>query len=142
MRTLTYSTTTVAKNRTGKFTVKLGSVEGNEDSMSFSLQFDPKVITIDPVVSLGKDVPKSAVISTNFKRAGEGFIGVLVDATDFYKKSPKNKEVAVFKFKVLKEPEANVSELIFSDTPARRSLSILGGQLAEVKYNNGKVKVK
>lgn len=133
MNTFKLTTATVKNGNT--ITVKLQMLSSDEiTAASLSVKHGTN-LTLKGIALI--NAPDGVVINTNEKTAGE--IGVLFDGSKPYPASKKYVDIAAFTF------EANAvgkTNLEFTDTPTRRSVSSIDGRLLEAKWLNGAVTIK
>lgn len=112
--------------------------QGNESSASFSVNFNPAVLT-NPVVALGNGVPASSNLGTNVNNIAAGQIGVLVDSTNVYAAGTRN--IITITFTVPANATIGQYPVTFGDVPTARSVSSQVGALLPTTYTNGVVQV-
>ncbi len=117
--------------------VQLDSL-GNESSTSFSLTFNPAVLT-NPQVVIGNGVPTGSNLGLNTTGVPQGNLGVLVDSTNTYAAGTRN--VIAVTFTVPAGVQQIQYPVAFSDTPTVRSVSSNQGALLPTTYVNGVVQV-
>lgn len=114
--------------------------QGDEVALSFTLLFDPAVLT-NPVVALGSGAPAGANVAVNPNQAGVGRVGVLVDAANPFVVSPPNRQVVTVTFNILSEAPLGASAITFVSMPTPLSVSSAMGALLPTVYQAGTVTV-
>lgn len=111
---------------------------GNESSASFSVNFNPALLT-NPVVSLGSGVPAGTNIGTNLSQAAQGRIGILVDSTNTY--AAGTQQVATIRFTVPANAQIGLTPVTFGSIPTVQSVSSSQGALLPTTYQGGNVQI-
>lgn len=111
---------------------------GNESSASFSVNFNPALLT-NPIVSLGSGVPAGSNIGTNLSQAAQGRIGILVDSTNTYVAGTQ--QVATIRFTVPANAQIGLTPVTFGSVPTAQSVSSPQGALLPTTYQNGNVQI-
>lgn len=111
---------------------------GNESSTSFSLNFNPAVLT-NPVVTIGSGVPASSNLGTNLSQAAQGRIGILIDSTNTY--AAGTRQVATVRFTVPVNAQIGLQQITFGSVPTSQSVSSPQGVLLATVYQGGAVQV-
>ncbi len=103
--------------------------QGNEAALSFSLQFDPAILS-NPQVALGSgardanDPNVRATLLTNTSQAGMGRLGVIIALPPGnYRFASGTPQMAVVTFNVAANPAVNSTTIGFADQPVRRAVS-------------------
>lgn len=138
-RTMSIVSTSAEAGATVVVSIELDS-QGDEVAASFSLNFDPMVLS-NPVVALGTGVPAGANLATNPNQAATGRLGVLIDSTNPFAVSPPNRQVATVTFNVLSNAALGASAITFVTTPTPLSVSSAAGALLPTVYQVGTVTV-
>ncbi len=111
---------------------------GNEASISFSLNFDPQVLT-NPVVALGGGVPTGSILETNTDSVAQGQLGVLVHSTNTL--AAGIRIVITVTFTVPASAQTGIYEVTFGGVPTPQRVSSLTGELFPTTYAPGYVVV-
>ncbi|MEQ1605090.1 MAG: reprolysin-like metallopeptidase [Pyrinomonadaceae bacterium] len=111
---------------------------GNESSASFSVNFNPALLT-NPVVSLGSGVPAGTNLGTNLTQAAQGRIGILVDSTNTY--TAGTQQVATIRFTVPANAQIGLTPVTFGGVPTAQSVSSPQGALLPTTYQGGNVQI-
>lgn len=112
--------------------------QGNESSTSFTLTFNPAVLT-NPVAVLGNGAPANSVLGTNPSQVAQGNLGILVDSTSTYAAGTRN--VLNVTFTIAAGAQLGLYPVGFSSTPTGQSVSSSTGALLPTTYNPGTVQV-
>lgn len=112
--------------------------QGNESSVSFSVNFDTTRLT-NPVVALGSGVPTGSNLGTNLSQAAAGRIGVLVDSTNTY--AVGTRQVITITFSIPANAQIGLTPITFGSTPTGQSVSSSTGSLLPTTYTNGTVQI-
>lgn len=138
-RTMTIVSVTAQAGTQVVVPIELDS-QGNESSMSFSLNFDPAIFS-NPLVTLGTGVPVGANLGVNANQAAQGRIGILVDSTSSYTVSPPNRQVVTVRFDIAANAPVGASAITFVTSPTPLSVSSAAGALLPTVYQVGTVTV-
>lgn len=111
---------------------------GNESSASFSLNFNPAVLS-NPVITLGNGVPANSNLATNLNNAAQGQVGVLVDSTNTFAAGTRN--IANVTFTVAANAAPGSYPVSFGNAPAPQSVSSALGALLPTTYQSGNIQV-
>ncbi len=109
--------------------------EGDENSFSFSLRFDPASLGA-PQVSLGADT-SSATLDVDTAQAAEGRIGVRITLPQEQRLSIGGREIAKVRFAIASGPASGVSAIEFTDDPVLRGVADVNGNALAGNYTNG-----
>lgn len=112
--------------------------QGNESSTSFTLTFNPAVLT-NPVVTLGNGVPAGSNLGTNTAQVAQGNLGVLVDSTNTYAAGTRN--VLNVQFTIAAGAQTGLYPVGFSSSPTGQSVSSAQGALLPTTYAPGNIQV-
>lgn len=112
--------------------------QGNESSASFTLNFNPAILT-NPQVALGNGVPQGANLGTNLSQVAQGNIGVLVDSTNTYAAGTRN--ILNVTFTIAPGATLGLTPVGFGSSPTGQSLSSSTGALLPVTFTPGTVQV-
>lgn len=110
---------------------------GDETAMSFTLEYDPKVLA-NPQIALGKFAPAGSTLTVNTNENGQ--IGILIDSTESMIASAMHQEVLIVTFDVVGGVGASAS-LKLTDTVAQRAVSDDQANSLAAKYRDGTVKI-
>lgn len=112
--------------------------QGNESSTSFTLTFNPAILT-NPQVTPGNGVPAGSNLGTNTSQVGQGNLGVLVDSTNTYAAGTRN--IINVTFTIAPGATLGLTPVGFSSTPTGQSVSSSTGALLPTTYNPGTIQV-
>lgn len=112
--------------------------QGNESSTSFTLTFNPAVLT-NPQVVLGNGVPASSNLGTNPNQVAQGNLGILVDSTNTYAAGTRN--ILNVTFTIAPGAQLGLTPVGFSSTPTGQSVSSSTGTLLPTTYTGGNVQI-
>lgn len=108
---------------------------GNENGVSFSLNFSNAVLTLTGV-ALGSGAPgASLVVNSNLS----GKVGLLVGLPFGETFSPGTQQVVTVGFSIAPVTNAMTNTITFGDSPVTRQLSDVGGATLSATYSNGSV---
>lgn len=138
-RTLSIVSTQAAAGSQVSVSIEIDS-QGDEVAFSFSLNFDPTVLS-NPVASLGSGVPASTSVGLNSTQTQQGRLGVLVDTVNAFQASPPNRQVVVITFTVLPGAFIGSSSITFGSSPTGLSTASTVGALLPTSYQPGNVTV-
>ncbi|HQZ96245.1 MAG TPA: carboxypeptidase regulatory-like domain-containing protein [Pyrinomonadaceae bacterium] len=138
-RTLTVVSTSGQAGTPVTVSIELDS-QGDEVASSFSLNFDPAILS-NPVVALGSGVPAGSNLSVNLNQAATGRIGILVDSTNPFLVSPPNRQVITVTFNIAANAPTGATAITFVTTPTPLSISSALGALLPAVYQVGTVTV-
>lgn len=136
MTKLTINKVSATKGKVTTSTIRLVS-EGGESAFSFTLNFDPKVLTFRSI-ALAKDFSDFTLTTTE----REGKIGVLVDGVRALPTNTKNLDFLTIKFKVNVDESIQTSLISFGSSPTPKSTSNIQGALVPTTYIDGSVRTK
>lgn len=111
---------------------------GNESAASFSLNFNPAVLT-NPVVALGNGAPAGSNLGTNLNNAAQGQIGVLVDSTNNF--AAGTRQIITVTFNVAANAMIGQYPVTFGSVPTPQSVSNTQGALLPTVFTTGNVQV-
>lgn len=112
--------------------------QGNESSTSFTITFNPAVLT-NPQVVLGNGVPTGSNLGTNTSQVAQGNLGVLVDSTNTYTAGTRN--ILNVTFTIAQGAALGLTPVGFSSTPTGQSVSSANGALLPTTYTPGAIQV-
>lgn len=112
--------------------------QGNESSTSFTLTFNPAILS-NPVVTLGNGVPAGSNLGTNTAQVAQGNLGVLVDSTNAYAAGTRN--ILNVSFTIAPGAQLGLTPVGFSGTPTSQSVSSTTGALLPTTYTPGTIQV-
>lgn len=138
-RTMTIISTTGAQGSQVVVSIELDS-QGDETSASFSLNFDPTILT-NPVVALGSGVPAGTNLGVNSNQVATGRLGILVDSTSTYAISPPNRQMVTVTFSIPSGAPLGATPITFVTNPTPLSVSSAMGALLPTVYQVGTVTV-
>lgn len=138
-RTMTIVSTFAQAGTQATVPIELDS-QGDEVATSFSLGFDPAVLT-NPVVTLGTGAPAGANLAVNANDAANGRLGILIDSTSPFTVSPPNRQVVTVKFNVAANAPSGATAITFITSPTPISISSAIGALLPATYQIGTVTV-
>jgi len=136
MTKLTINKVSVTKGKVATSVVRLAT-EGGETAFSFTLNFDPKVLTFQSIV-LDKKFSEYT-LTTNPK---SDRIGILVDGVTALTKNSKNVDFLIIKFKTNVDEVVQTSVISFGSSPTPKSTSNIQGALVPTTYIDGSVRTK
>jgi hypothetical protein len=110
----------VDENGSVRVSIELDS-KGNETAMSFTLEFDPSRLRIDPVsgtnnnrdVAAGADAPAGMYRTVNATQADKGRLGILLDAAEPF--ASGRRQVLTISFTVVPGTQTRPTRMVFSD---------------------------
>lgn len=108
--------------------------EGNERSMSFSISYDPALLT-NPVATPGSGAA-GATIALNTTQAAQGKLGLVVTLPGNRTLAEGPQQVARLSFGVLRLTLAPTTRIEFSDTPTPRRIVDANGNVLQTQYEN------
>jgi hypothetical protein len=111
--------------------------QGNEASLSFTLNFNPNVMTY-VAAEAGNGVPAGTNLSLNTSQTAQGRLGVLLDATNSYPAGTRQ-VVAVTFLNASNIPSGQSYPISFSSAPTLQSTADLQGTLLPTSYEAGSV---
>jgi hypothetical protein len=114
------------------------NAQGTESSVSFSVNFNPLVLTA-PLVALGNGVPANSNLGTNLSETAAGRIGILVDSTNTY--AAGQRQIVTITFSIAANAQIGLTPVTFGSTPTGQSVSSNTGVLLPTTYQNGAVQV-
>ncbi|MEQ1604525.1 MAG: carboxypeptidase regulatory-like domain-containing protein [Pyrinomonadaceae bacterium] len=114
--------------------------QGDEVAASFSLGFDPAILS-NPVVVIGSGAPPGANLSVNTNEAASGRLGILLDSTNPFTVSPPNRQVLTVTFNIAANAPTGATAITFITTPTPISISSAMGALLPAAYQVGTVTV-
>jgi Cohesin domain len=138
-RTMTIVSTNGAQGSQAVVSIELDS-QGDETSASFSLNFDPAILT-NPVVALGSGVPPGTNLGVNPNQIATGRLGILVDSTSTYAISPPNRQMVTVTFTIPSGAPLGATPITFVTNPTPLSVSSAMGALLPTVYQVGTVTV-
>jgi len=112
--------------------------QGDENTLSFSLNFDPSLLT-NPVVALGADTPDGSLLLVNSSGAAAGSLGMGIALPAGMTFAPGTRQVAVITFTVTHQPGVMATALTFTDYPTECALSDALAQALGATWQNGMV---
>jgi phosphatidate phosphatase APP1 len=112
--------------------------QGNESSASFTLNFNPGVLTFVSA-SLGSGAPTGSNLGLNTQQTGQGRLGVLIDAVNQY--AVGEQQMLNVMFTVAPNAPAGAYPITFSSVPTLQSVSSTSGHLLDTTYTAGGVTV-
>lgn len=107
---------------------------GNEKTASFSLSYDPALLS-NPVVTLGSGAA-GATLLTNTSQTGQGRIGILLTMPGNQTFPEGLLQVARVSFGLVLKSPAPVTKIEFGDTPTTRNVSDTSGNRLETQYES------
>lgn len=108
---------------------------GDETAMSFTLEFDPKMLA-NPRVALGDMAPKGSTLTLNANEPGR--IGILIDSAESMTASAMPQQVLTVVFDVIGESEGTTA-VTLTGSLAAKSVSDPAGTLLTSRYIDGNV---
>jgi hypothetical protein len=112
--------------------------QGDESAASFSLEYDPALLS-DPRVIPGGDA-YGAVVQANLNQAVRGHLGVLVGFLGGQTFPTGTRQIAMVTFKVAQIQATGVA-INFSDQPTTRSISDADGDLLPMAFSPGLITI-
>jgi len=115
---------------------------GNENTVAFSLAFNPSLLTLD-TVSPGSGLPPGAQLFVNTNNAGSGQIGVLIGlGTGQTLPAAAAQELLVIGFTANSSITSNTNTTIaFADSPVIREIDDANVNILSATYNSGTVQI-
>ena len=111
--------------------------KGTENSVSFTLNFNPAVLTYVGT-ALGSGAP-TAILVTNQNQAATGKVGILI-ATNFGAVFfAGTREIALVTFTVAASATATITDLTFGDTPVVKQVTGAAANIISATYFSGAV---
>jgi hypothetical protein len=135
-RVVRVGTTTAARGSTVSVPVELSAL-GDENALSFSLAFDPAVLS-SPSVSLGADAG-AAVLTTDTSQAAGGHVAVSLALPAGRTFDQGDLQLVVLSFRVAPEAPGQAAEITFADLPVARQITGVTGDALTVTYMDGAV---
>ncbi|MEQ1645651.1 MAG: cohesin domain-containing protein, partial [Pyrinomonadaceae bacterium] len=111
---------------------------GDETAMSFTLEFDPKMLA-NPRVALGNIAPNESTLTVNADQAGR--IGILIDSAESMTASAMPQQVLTVAFDVIGESEGPTA-VTLTDSLAVKSVSDAAATSLTAKYIDGMVYIR
>lgn len=115
------------------------AAQGNENSLAFSLVFDPTVLS-NPVAALGSDAANAALTSNSTQNA-QGRLGVVLGLPAGQSFSAGTRQVAVVTFTIAAATTAQTTPLGFGDQPTARELASSGATPLPADFVAGQVSI-
>lgn len=138
-RTLSIISTTAPVGTQVSVPIELDS-QGDEIAMSFSINFDPTILS-NPVVANGSGAPAGSAIGLNTSQVASGRLGILLDATSPFAVSPPNRQAMTITFTVAPNAPTGATAITFVTSPTLISMSSAAGALLPCVYQVGTVTV-
>lgn len=113
-------------------------LEGDEAAVSFTLEYDAAKLT-NPRITLGSDLPASAVLTTNTKQTGK--IGILVDADQSFSPNPRELRIVFVTFDIRSNAAISSAPIMVTSSLARQSVSDILANLRPARFTNGSVSI-
>jgi hypothetical protein len=110
--------------------------QGNEASASFTLNFDPAVLTYVSATA-GSGVPAGTNLSLNTSQTAQGRLGVLLDSTNTY--AVGTRQLLNVTFNVAGNATSGSYPITFSSTPTVQSVSNAQGVMLPTAFESGNV---
>lgn len=111
--------------------------EGNENSLNFSLKFDPSLLS-NPQVSLGSDAT-TGTLNINSTQVATGRVGIKLALQQGQRFGTGAREVAKVTFTIKANPGVGATVVEFGDDPVVRSLVDVTGNSVIGTYASGNV---
>ncbi len=135
-RLMQVNTNSAAPNSSAAVPITFFS-EGNENRLSFSLGFNPAVISA-PQVSLGVDAA-NATLNVNTTQVAQGRVGIQITLPQGQQLTAGAREIAKVSFAIAPNPSSGASSVEFTDEPVVRGLVDPNGLALIGSYANGTV---
>lgn len=107
---------------------------GDESAASFSLRFNPAVLT-NPVVALGNDMPPGSSLVIKADNVAQGFLGIIVNSPFTF--SAGTRKIVTATFTIPANIPASSNPILLVDSPTPRSVSSLTGEQLSAIYEQG-----
>jgi len=111
--------------------------EGNENSLNFSLKFDPTLLS-NPQVTLGSDAA-TGTINVNTSQTAQGRVGVRLALQQGQRFGSGAREIAQVTFAIKPNPGAGATVVEFGDDPVVRGMVDFNGNAVIGTYAPGNV---
>ncbi|MCL5096565.1 MAG: hypothetical protein M1608_03330 [Candidatus Omnitrophica bacterium] len=135
-RVVRASDMTVQVGQTNYVDLELES-QGDENALSFSLNFDPAVLRFDNVVEGSGEVSLLLNVITN--QIGSGRVGLAVALRSGLVFAPGTQELAKIGFEALATTSSQTTSVTFGDQPMGRQVIDTSGQPLSTSYLSGTV---
>ena len=135
-RVVRVGTATAARGSTVGVPVELSAL-GDENTVSFSLAFDPAVLS-SPSVSLGPDAG-AAVLTTDTSQAAGGHVAASLGLPAGQAFDQGKLQLVVVSFRVAPEASGQAAEIIWADQPVARQITGVTGGALTATYLDGAV---
>jgi hypothetical protein len=133
---------TTNKDKTINLKVKLQKPEGDEATVSFTLEYDPSVLQFKSSKA-GKNAPPSTSVGHNVSQERQGKLGCLLASAYSFTASPTDGEWAVLSFDVLSKPVTGKTSVKFTGLPTVQSFALVnGGVVVPATYKGGTIAIK
>ena len=128
-------------NSTIKVVVELES-QGDENALTFSLNYDNPQLLTNPQIEFGKDVTgNNRLLQVNTQQAGQGRVGILIALAPGQAFASGKREIAVITFNVAATSASRVVNFSFGDMPTPRQIGSPSQQALTASYATGTVTV-
>ncbi|MCJ7442622.1 MAG: cohesin domain-containing protein [Thermoanaerobaculaceae bacterium] len=135
-RVVRVGTATAARGSTVSVPVEFSAL-GDENALSFSLAFDPAVLS-SPSVSLGPDAG-AAVLTTDTSQAAGGHLAASLVLPAGQAFDQGKLQLVVLSFRVAPEASGQAAEIIWADQPVARQITGVTGGALTATYLDGAV---
>jgi len=109
---------------------------GNESAMSFTMSFDPAVMTYVSS-DIGTGVPAQANLATNVNQIATGKLGVLIDAAETY--TIGTRQIMTVTFAIAANAPSGTYPVTFTGAPTQQSVSDMRGFALQTTFEAGTV---
>lgn len=110
---------------------------GDEVSLSFTIEYDPKMLS-NPRVSLGQFAPAGSTLTFNLNEPGR--IGIVIDSTESMTASAMALSIVLLTFDVVAKADGETA-ISLTDSLAVRGASDSSANSLSVRYRDGAVKI-
>ena len=113
--------------------------QGDEDGMSFTLNFDPLKLS-NPNVTLGGDVSSDTILTVNSSEADRGRVRILLDSPDTIALSSLSRLLTVT-FDIVPDAAGGPTSVSFGNDPTPSSVSNAKAEVLPTNYINGVITI-
>jgi len=114
------------------------TAQGDENTIGFSLNFDPTMLS-NPQVAAGADVPAGSQVLANTTAAAQGRIGLGIALPVGQTFAFGARQVAVITFTVAANPSASTTPVTFGNQPVKCELVTVAANPVGATWQNGTV---
>lgn len=112
--------------------------QGDEASTSFSLNFNPAILT-NPRVARGRDVPEAAEFAINTSSLAQGRIGIVINSSNTYIAGTRTIATVIFTIPI--GSQIGIYPLTFGNVPTPRSVLSSTAEPLAATYETGAVAI-